>query len=110
MDTLAEQARSGDPRSIERVAANFESLFVSMVLKEMRQTLEPDTLFGSDTSDAYGGLFDMYLSQHVVQAGGFGVAKMVRQYLERRKPEGADPNGASSLTSPNDRLTPSKSE
>jgi Rod binding domain-containing protein len=83
LESLATQAQTSDPRSIERVAADFESLFVSLVLKEMRQTLEPDTLFGSETSDSYGGLFDLYLGQHVVDAGGFGVAKMVRQYLER---------------------------
>jgi Rod binding domain-containing protein len=85
LESLAAQGQTSDPRSIARVAAEFESLFVSIVLKEMRQTLQPDTLFGNETSDAYGGLFDLYLSQHVVQAGGFGVAKMVRQYLERSK-------------------------
>jgi Rod binding domain-containing protein len=85
MESLAEQAKAGDARSIARVAADFESLFASMVLKEMRQTLQPDTLFGSDSSDAYGGLFDFYLGQHIVQAGGFGIANMVRHYLEQRK-------------------------
>lgn len=84
VQSLAEQAKSGDPRSIDRVAADFESLFVSMVLKEMRQTLEPETLFGSEGSDSYGGLFDFYLGQHIAESGGFGVAQMVRQNLERR--------------------------
>jgi Rod binding domain-containing protein len=84
LEQLTAQAKAGDARSIERVAEEFESLFVSMVLKEMRQTLEPGTLFGSDSSDSYGGLFDMYLSSHVVRAGGLGVGKMVREYLAKR--------------------------
>ena len=85
IESLAKQARAGDQRSIEHVASEFESLFVSMVLKEMRQTLQPDTMFGGDTSDTYGGLFDMYMSQHVAHAGGFGIGNMVRQYLEKQK-------------------------
>ena len=87
LQSLTAQAQSRDPGSVERVAADFESLFVSMILKEMRQTLQPDTLFGSDTSDAYGGLFDHYLSQHIVEAGGFGIANMVRQHLGKQEPE-----------------------
>ena len=87
LQSLTDQAQLRDPSSVERVAADFESLFVSMTLKEMRQTLQPETLFGSDTSDAYGGLFDLYLGQHIVEAGGFGIANMVRQYLGKQKPE-----------------------
>ena len=92
LESLAAQAHAGDSRSIQRVANEFESLFVSLVLKEMRQTLEPDTLFGGDTSDAYGGMFDLYLGQHVAKAGGLGVGKMVHEYLSRRLPEA---NGSS---------------
>jgi flagellar protein FlgJ len=100
LESLAVQAHSGDPRATERVAAEFESLFVSMVLKEMRQTLEPDTLFGNDTSDAYGGLFDLYMSKHVVEAGGFGVAKMVRQSLEKRHTDDVAGGGSGTTGSP----------
>jgi flagellar protein FlgJ len=81
-ESLAVQARAGDPRSIERVAADFEAMFVSLVLKEMRQTLEPGSLFGMDAGDSFGGLFDLYLGKHLAQSGGFGVGEMVRQYLE----------------------------
>ena len=82
LESLAGQAKSADPRSIDRVAAEFESLMVSQVLKEMRQTLEPGALFGGDTSDSYGGLFDLYLGKHLAEAGGFGISGMVKRYLE----------------------------
>lgn len=81
-EAIAAQLRSGDPRAVERAAADFEAMFVSLLLKEMRQTLEPGTLFGGDIGDAYGGLFDLYLGKHLAQAGGLGVAEMVRHYLE----------------------------
>lgn len=84
-DSLADRLRSGGADSIEKVAKDFEGLFVSLVLKEMRQTLEPGSLFGSDAADLYGGLFDLFIGKHLVDAGGFGVAKMVKQYLNRHE-------------------------
>ena len=86
-ESLAAQLRSGDPRSVARVAADFEALFVSLVLKEMRQTLEPGTLVGGDVGDSYGSLFDLYLGKHLAEAGGFGVAEMVRHGLEGGGPK-----------------------
>ena len=82
-ESLVAQLRSGGPGSAERVGNDFEGLFMSLVLKEMRQTLEPGTLFGGDTSDIYGGLFDMILGKQLVQSGGFGIAKMVKNSVDR---------------------------
>lgn len=84
-DSLADRLRFGGVGSIEKVAKDFEGLFVSLVLKEMRQTLEPGSLFGGDAADLYGGLFDVFMGKHLVDAGGFGVAKMVKQYLNHRE-------------------------
>ena len=81
-EMVAARASSGDPRSSDRVAADFESMMMSMLLKEMRQTLEPGALFGGDSSDSFGGIFDLYLGKHVAEAGGLGIAGMVKQYLE----------------------------
>ena len=82
-ETLAAQVHAGDSRSAAAVATSFESLFLAQLIKEMRQTLEPGTLFGSDGGDIRGGLFDVYLGQHLAQAGGLGIAAMVKQHLEK---------------------------
>ena len=66
-----------------RVAEDFEGVFASLLLKEMRKTLEPGTMFGEDSGDVYGGMFDMYLGQQMSQSGGFGMAKMVRESMAR---------------------------
>lgn len=86
---VAAQASSADPRSPERVAADFESMIVSILLKEMRQTLEPGALFGGDSSDSYGGIFDLYLGKHLAEAGGIGIAGMVKHYLETARKHGS---------------------
>jgi peptidoglycan hydrolase FlgJ len=80
-DSLAARLKSGDPGAITKVAKDFESMFVSIVLKEMRQTLGSGSLFGDDSADINGGLFDMFMGKHIVDAGGFGVAKMMEKHL-----------------------------
>ncbi len=81
-EALALGLRLGGKGSVEQAARGFESMFVSMMLKEMRQTLDEDGLFGGNTGDVYGGLFDLYLGQHLADAGGLGIAAMVRRQME----------------------------
>lgn len=54
--------------------ADFDSVFCSMLLKQMRSTLEENGLFCGDKGDVLGGLFDTFLGQAISQAGGFGLA------------------------------------
>jgi Rod binding domain-containing protein len=70
-----------DPRALDTVANGFESMFLSLLLKEMRQTLEPDTMFPQDSGDVLGGLFDLFLGQHLAQAGALGIGAMVKKQL-----------------------------
>lgn len=63
------------------LAREFESVFVSMLLKEMRQSLEGG-LFPGDSSDTLGGLFDMMMGQHIADStGGLGLAQSLEKYL-----------------------------
>jgi flagellar protein FlgJ len=55
---------------------------ISLLLKEMRQTTAGEGLFGGEASDTYGSLFDLYLSQHLADAGGLGLQPLVDTYLE----------------------------
>jgi flagellar protein FlgJ len=90
---LTAQMKSGDAQSVEKAATGFESMFASLVLKEMRQTLDSGSLFAGDTGDVYGGLFDLYLGQHVAQSGGFGIAAAIRRQFEAAQSHVAKPSG-----------------
>lgn len=71
----------------KEMASEMEATFVSMLLKEMRQTLEPDSgLFPGDSGDVQGGLFDLYIGRHVAESGGFGLATAL---LRQMQPPGA---------------------
>jgi len=76
------------------VAKDFEGVFASMMLKEMRKTLEPGSLFGEDKSDIYGGMFDQFLGEHISGSGGIGMAKMIREALDRASGSSEKPSVA----------------
>lgn len=81
VDSNASLDRGVDPR-IGRTARDFESTFLSLLMKEMRQTLDPDGgLFPGDAGDVQGGMFDLFLSQHLADAGGFGLAAVIEHQL-----------------------------
>lgn len=65
----------------EKVGQEFESIFTSMLLKQMRESLT-EGLFGSDQGDVYGGLFDMLMGQHLAKTAPIGVDQMVDKYLQ----------------------------
>jgi flagellar protein FlgJ len=61
---------------LKDTAKEMEATFLSMLLKEMRQTLDEDGggFFPGDTGDVLGGLFDLYLGRHMADSGGIGMA------------------------------------
>lgn len=67
----------------EKLARDFEGLFGSMLVKELRQTLEQKMLFGSDSGDVYGGLFDRFFGEHLTSGQGLGMQPMIERSLGR---------------------------
>lgn len=66
------------------IGKQFEGLFASLLVKQMRQTTDGESLFGKDPGDVVGGLFDHYLGSHLTSGAGLGIAQMVRAQLEKR--------------------------
>ncbi len=66
------------------VGQAFESMFASILIKQMRQTLDGESMFGKDPGDVLGGMFDHFLGEQLGRAGGLGVGRMIRAQLERR--------------------------
>lgn len=62
------------------VGKEFESLFLSLMLKEMRSSLD-EGMFQGDGSDVYGGLFDMMMGQSMASSSPLGIQKMIQNYM-----------------------------
>lgn len=70
-------ADSAKTSEASETARQFESLLVSMMLKQMRQSGSEDGMFPGDKSDTYGGMFDMFMGDHIASGDGIGVAQML---------------------------------
>jgi Rod binding domain-containing protein len=87
LKSLAWSVHHGDPKAIPALARQFESIFLSQLLKEMRQTSEDgEGLFGKDPGDVQGGLFDQMMGKHLAEAGGIGLASMLTRQLQPTSP------------------------
>ncbi|MCC5810657.1 MAG: flagellar assembly peptidoglycan hydrolase FlgJ [Ectothiorhodospiraceae bacterium] len=93
--------------SLREVAKQFESLFVQMMLKNMRAATPGDSLFSSGQSDQYRDLYDQQLSMSLSQGQGFGIADMVeRQLREQAGLENRGVQGGKSITDYDRRISP----
>lgn len=79
-----EELKSATANRAESVGKEFESVFVSLLLKEMRNTLDTGEggLFGSEQSDTFGGMFDQFMGQHLAEASPLGIADAIKSYLK----------------------------
>jgi flagellar protein FlgJ len=93
---LKQAAAKNSPQALQAAAKQFESLFVSMVLKSMQQANFKDPLFGSDQGSLYQDMYDDQIAAQISKGKGLGLADMLVQQLRR---EGAGGPAASSSAS-----------
>jgi flagellar protein FlgJ len=68
---------------IQQVSKNFESIFLQMVFKEMRDSVQKSNLFGNTQGmEFFESMYDEKLTQQLASAGGFGLGQMVYQKLK----------------------------
>ena len=75
--SLRSQARQAPGAAISEVAGQFESLFVQMMLKSMRDATVDGGLFDSTQLDTYQQMFDQQISLELSQQGGIGLAEIL---------------------------------
>jgi len=78
----AANRKADSPAAMKAAAQQFEALFLSMILKSMRESLPKDGLFSSQQTKLYTQLMDEELSQQVAKQG-LGLAdQMLRHMVE----------------------------
>ena len=83
---LAELRRSAtadqkDQETLKQVAGQFESMFVNMMLKSMRQASLADGIFDSSQSDMYQDMSDQQLAMDISSKGGLGLRDVILRQL-----------------------------
>lgn len=92
-NALRGQAAKPDAGTIHQVAQQFESVFINMMMKSMRDTVPEGGLFDDSAMKNYQSMMDSQLSVSLSKQGGFGLAKVIERQL------GGGPKAAPSLAS-----------
>ena len=81
LTSLKKDAREKSPEAIKEVAKQFESLFVQMMLKSMRDTVPENELFGSNAERMYQDMYDKQLSLQISSTRGIGLSDVIERQL-----------------------------
>lgn len=95
LNALKSQARSDKQAALEEVARQFESLFLSEMLKSMRKAgdvFAEGNYLNSNQSEFYRDMFDSQLSLTMAKGQGTGLAEALVRQLSQQTP-GLDSNG-----------------
>ena len=81
-------AVQGEERVKKEVAQQFESIFINMMLKSMRDATERSGLLDSEATKTYESMFDQQLSAELAGQGTFGIAQALQNQLNLNPNEG----------------------
>jgi len=77
LQNLKRAAREDAAGAAREVAQQFESLFVKMMLKSMRDANFGDEIFGSDQMDTYQDMYDNQMAMELSKGKGIGLADII---------------------------------
>ena len=78
---LKQGAREQSPEAIKEVAKQFESVFLTMVLKGMRQAKLADSVMDSKQSEFYRDMYDQQMAIQLAGKPGMGLADLIAKQL-----------------------------
>ncbi len=71
----------GDNETLRQVASQFESLFLNMMLKSMRDASLGEGIFDSDQTETYREIADQQMAMDMAGKGGMGLTDMIVRQL-----------------------------
>ncbi len=81
---LRSQFAKNPQEGLKAAAQQFETMFLQMVMKSMRDTVPDDGMLNSEQSKFYTSLLDQQMAQNLSSNGkGVGFAKLIEQQLGR---------------------------
>ena len=74
-------ALRGNEKVTKEVAQQFESIFINMMLKSMREATDRSGLLNSEATKTYESMFDQQMSTELAANGTFGIAQALQNQL-----------------------------
>lgn len=65
----------------EQVAQDFETMFIDLMVKSMRQTAQPEDM--SNAEDIYQGMLDSEYAKSMTTTNSFGIREQILNWLEQ---------------------------
>jgi flagellar protein FlgJ len=88
VDALKRVARNSPDEALKQVSRQFEAMFMSMVLKSMREATPSSGLMESREEKSFQSMFDQQLTQNL-SGRGVGLAESMLEQLRKTLPTGA---------------------
>jgi flagellar protein FlgJ len=102
LEQLRAQAKNSPDQALKAVAQQFESVFLNMMLKSMRDATPQDGMFDSEQTRMFTGMLDQQLAQSMASRG-VGLADIMVKQLSRNMgvqlPAGGSPDKSAMRTS-----------
>jgi flagellar protein FlgJ len=96
LDALKLSAKNLDAASTRKVAQQFESMFLSMMLKNMRATLPGSDPLANDASKMATDMYDQQLATTMSKGKGIGLADALVAQIQRA--QGKQPDASTDIT------------
>jgi len=81
---LKGQAARDGKAALRETAQQFEAMFLQMMMKSMRESIEKSDLLESNHTDTWEGMFDREVSVAMAKRNSLGLADMLVQAQERQ--------------------------
>lgn len=90
LNSIKQKARTDEDGALREVARQFESMFVGMMLKTMREANDvmfEDNLMNSNESKFYRQMYDDQLSLSLTEGRGTGLASILYEQMRQQLPQ-----------------------
>lgn len=94
LEQLRVQAKQSPDKALKAAAQQFESVFLNMMLKSMREATPQEGMFDSEQTRMFTGMLDQQLAQSM-SSRGVGLADIMVKQLSRS--QGAEPSAGDKI-------------
>ena len=81
---------ASDDAAIKKAAQQFEAMFLQMMMKSMRATIEKGGLFDSQASETFEQMYDQQIVMAMAERGSTGLAQMVERFIRQSQNQSTD--------------------